>query len=54
VRRLDTFVRAVEARCSPQADFEAIVSHERAISRDLGGRTVFDDRPKKPTQPRLF
>ncbi|MGA3076243.1 MAG: hypothetical protein ABSG56_21440 [Bryobacteraceae bacterium] len=30
--RLDRFVRAVERRYSPEADFEAIVAHEHAIS----------------------
>jgi len=44
MRRLDQFVRAVEERRQPEADFEAIVRHERATSRELGGRTVFDDR----------
>ncbi len=46
LRRLDRFVRAVEARRQPSADFDAAVAHERAISPSLGGRTV--------TQPRLF
>jgi uncharacterized protein len=45
--RLDRFVRAVEARADPEADFSAVVRHERAISAELGGRTVFDDRPKQ-------
>jgi hypothetical protein len=44
MRRLDQFVRAVEARREPEADFDAVVQHERAISRQLGGRTVMDDR----------
>jgi hypothetical protein len=44
--RLDRFVRAVEQRYSPEADFEAIVAHEHAISPALDGRSVFDDRPK--------
>jgi hypothetical protein len=38
--RLDRFVRAVEARCTPQADFEGTLTRERAISPCLGGRTV--------------
>jgi hypothetical protein len=45
--RLDRFVRAVEDRCTPQADFERAIAHERAISRSLNGRTVFDDSPAK-------
>jgi hypothetical protein len=40
--RLDRFVRAVEARYAPEADFAAALAHEHAISESLGGRTVFD------------
>jgi uncharacterized protein len=40
-------VKAVEERCVPEARFDAVVEHERAISRSLGGRTVFDDRAGK-------
>jgi len=47
MRRLDQFVRAVEARREPEADFEAVVRHEDAISRRLGGRTVMDDRRRR-------
>lgn len=55
MRRLDQFVRAVEERSEPVADFEAIVRHEHAISRELGGRTVFDDRRvRKSRQLELF
>jgi len=46
--RLDCFVRAVEQRCAPEADFNAIVAHERRISPAVGGHTVFDDRRKQP------
>ena len=42
-KRLDRFVRAVETRLEPEADFGAALAHERRISRSLGGRTVFDD-----------
>jgi uncharacterized protein len=49
--RLERFVRAIEERCSPEADFAATVSHERAISKQLGGRSVFDDRGKKSKGP---
>jgi hypothetical protein len=48
MKRLDTFVRAIEKRYAPEADFDAVMSHERAISKSIGGRTVFDDR-----KPRL-
>jgi hypothetical protein len=50
MRRLDQFVRAVEERHDPEADFNATVRHERAISRSVGGRTVFDDRRRKQSR----
>jgi hypothetical protein len=50
MRRLDGFVRAVERRCEPEAGFDAVVAHERRISPELGGRTVFDDRRKKSSR----
>ena len=50
--RLDRFVRAVERHCAPEADFEAILAHEHAISRSLDGRTVFDGRKKVAAPPR--
>ena len=57
--RLDRFVRGVETRRSPEADFDATLAHERAISPSIGGRTVFDDKPRRGSgvgsrQPRLF
>ena len=49
--RLERFTRAVEQRCSPAADFDAVVAHEHALSPQLGGRTAFDGkrdgRPKR-------
>ena len=54
MRRLDRFVRSVERRFSPEADFDAALAHERAISPSLDGRTVMDDRPRRRQQPRLF
>jgi hypothetical protein len=39
-RRLDRFVRVVEHRLQPEADFEAVLRHERRISPSLDGRTV--------------
>ena len=56
-RRLERFVRAVEERCLPVAKFDAVVAHERAISKSLDGRSVFDDLPvRRPAkgQLRLF
>jgi hypothetical protein len=43
-RRLDRFVRTIEKRYEPLADFDAIIAHERAISPSLEGRSVFDDK----------
>ena len=53
MRRLDTFVRAVETELEPRADFDAVIAHEKAISPSLDGRSVFDDMPK-PRQLSLF
>jgi hypothetical protein len=54
MKRLDTFVRVVEQRYSPEADFHAVMRHEHAISKSLGGRSVFDDKPRKKAQLSLF
>ncbi|HYP07244.1 MAG TPA: DUF763 domain-containing protein [Bryobacteraceae bacterium] len=54
MRRLEQFVRIVERRAQPEADFEAVVAHENAISKGLNGRSVFDDKPAKPRQLKLF
>jgi uncharacterized protein len=51
--RLDRFVRGVEERCRPQADFARAVAHERAISPSLDGRSVGGGR-KRPAQLPLF
>lgn len=51
MKRLDRFVRAVEQQYSPEADFDAAIAHERAISKSLNGRSVFDDT-KQATLPR--
>jgi hypothetical protein len=51
-RRLERFVRNVEDRLKPEADFDAIIAHENAISSSLDGRSVFDDkRPRVRKQP---
>jgi hypothetical protein len=52
--RLDRFVRAIERRAEPQADFESAVAHEKSISPQYGGRTAFDARrkPSPPSGPR--
>ncbi len=48
--RLDRLVRAVEDRYVPEADFKTVLAHEHAISPQLDGRSVFDDR--KPASPK--
>jgi hypothetical protein len=53
MKRLDRFVRAIEKRFSPEADFDAALAHEHAISKSIGGRTVFDDRSPKARQGQL-
>jgi len=50
-KRLDAFTRAIEQGRSPVADVAAAIAHERAVSRSLGGRTVFDDRRARPARP---
>ena len=53
-KRLDRFVHAVEEHFQPQADFDAIVDHERRISPSLEGRSVFDDSHAPSAQLSLF
>src|SRR6266566_3072764 len=43
-RRLERFGRAVETRAQPEANFSAVIAHEKRISSSLEGRSVFDDR----------
>jgi hypothetical protein len=51
MRRLEHFVRAVEERQQPEADFNAVIRHEHSISPSVGGRTVFDNRhPRRSRQ----
>ena len=44
--RLERFVRTIATRLQPEADFDTVIAHEKAISRSLGGRSVFDDKPR--------
>ena len=46
--RLDAFTRAIETRRQPDADVAGAIAHERAISPAFGGRTVVDDRARRP------
>ena len=55
--RLERFTQAIEENCAPEADFDAAVAHEMALSPSLGGRSVFDDRkpsrrPGKAARPK--
>ncbi len=54
LRRLERFVRTVETRLKPEADFGAVIRHEQAISASLDGRSVFVDKrarpPRRPTE----
>ena len=47
LRRLERFVRTIETELKPEAHFDAIVAHEKAISPSLDGRSVFDDKPRQ-------
>jgi hypothetical protein len=42
--RLHRFVHAIESQFQPEANFDAIIAHEKAISKSLDGRTA-----RKPT-----
>jgi uncharacterized protein len=53
-KRLDGFVRLLEQRYRPEANFDRIIEHERAISPELDGRSVLDDRRARTTQLSLF
>jgi uncharacterized protein len=57
-RRLNRFVNAVETNLQPEADFGQVIAHENAISPSIGGRSVFDDEPRRtfynPRQRTLF
>lgn len=55
-RRLEKFARQVETNLKPEADFAGVIAHEKRISRSLGGRSVFDDKPlrRNPKQRSLF
>ena len=53
MKRLDTFVRAVEQRYAPEADFDGVMAHEHAISKSLNGRSVFDDPPNRRRSAQL-
>jgi len=45
-RRLNRFVRTIETRLAPAANFDALIAHEKAISPSLDGRSVLDDKTR--------
>ncbi|MEX2271546.1 MAG: DUF763 domain-containing protein [Vicinamibacterales bacterium] len=49
MKRLHEFAQGIERTYAPEADFKAVMETEEAISKSLGGRSVFDD----PPSPRL-
>lgn len=51
-KRLERFVRMIETRLKPAADFKAVINHEKAISPSLAGRTVFDDKHSRVAKRR--
>ena len=53
-RRLDRFVRIVEERVRPKADFDAVIRQERAISPSIGGRSIKTDKARPTRQLSLF
>jgi hypothetical protein len=50
LKRLDHFTRAVERHFDATAQFSEVVRHENAISKDLGGRSVFDTPEGAPSR----
>ena len=52
IKRLDKLARAVEQGRNPFADVGETIARERAMSREYGGRTVFDDRSASASGPR--
>ncbi|HEY3039072.1 MAG TPA: DUF763 domain-containing protein [Pyrinomonadaceae bacterium] len=50
-RRLERFVCAVESRAQPEANFDGVIAHENTISSSLNGRSVFDDEPRRKSNP---
>jgi uncharacterized protein len=49
-RRLERFIRNVETRCDPRADFAPLIAHEEALSPSLDGRSVIDDKGRHSTR----
>jgi hypothetical protein len=45
-RRLEQFTRAIEQGYQPEADFDAVIALEHAISPELDGRSVLDGKTR--------
>lgn len=56
LRRLERFVRGLEQRNAPHANFQEAIKHEKSISNSVGGRTVSrrSRAPKEDRQMSLF
>lgn len=56
LRRLHRFVLKVDRELAPEANFEELLAHERRISHEHGGRSVFGfaGKPAVAHQRRLF
>jgi len=46
-KRLERFVNTVETKLDPIANFDEVIAHEKSISPSVGGRSVFDDKPRQ-------
>src|SRR5438132_8627158 len=44
--RLNRFLRTIKTRLAPEANFDALIAHEKAISPSLDGRSVLDDKTR--------
>jgi uncharacterized protein len=53
LQRLHRFVCAVEEKAKFEANLEAVVAHELAISPSLNGRSVVDDKPRAVSHRQL-
>jgi hypothetical protein len=53
-KRLDGFVRTIERSAAPRADFDGIISREKAMSPSLSGRSASVFPRKGPTEPQAL
>jgi uncharacterized protein len=53
-KRLNHFVRAIEKHFDASARFDEVIRHEKSISKELGGRSVFDKPQRsRPSERQL-